>query len=153
MRWKKLWWVELAFPCCARNGTCLIAESCSSNSVAKSPRLAAHSPWPHQNQWTSLHLHLVADQGHKHRPWKVSRTWNKLCPKGSGPAPVLRVRTNCFGRDSLHSCSQVSQVFDSLISHLYKEKVILPSAEHCEDDCSGFWKRLWCTARIMSSDT
>lgn len=84
MRWKKLWWVKLAFPCCARNGTCLIPESCSSDPVAKSPRLAAHSPWPHQ---TNGHLSICAlwqDQHHKYRPWKVGRTLNKLCPKGSG---------------------------------------------------------------------
>lgn len=66
MTWKKLWWVALAFPCCAKNDTCLIPESCSSNPVAqKAPGLqhAAHGPTK-TNRHSSIHT-LWQDQGHE----------------------------------------------------------------------------------------
>lgn len=82
-------------------------------------------------------------------PWQ-HRPCELKCHVEPTQRQCLEYKPNCFDRDSPYRISQISCVLDSFISHLYKEKVILPSADCSEDDCTGDWEGLWCTACIMT---
>lgn len=78
MSWKKLRWVALAFPCCARNDACLLPESCSSNPAAeKAPGLQHATHGPTKTYGHSSTCNLWRDQGHE-VPAKKRATLNKF---------------------------------------------------------------------------
>lgn len=85
MRWKKLWWVVLALPCCARNDVCLVPESCSSNSLAeKAPGLQHTTHGLTKTNEHSSTRTLWQDQGHDVQANKWATHLISLCFSDKG---------------------------------------------------------------------